>query len=201
MNATPYWEKLKDPRWQKRRLEVFQAAGFECANCHASDQPLHAHHLRYKKGADPWDYNDRDIVCLCESCHEEWHAARDALNLFESGLTAEGLLRVAGYALGIASKTTCNPPHDIATTGLDGKGPPGILGPASGEWVKGLADAIAGLRNDSDDAAAWLVLDRLPGDRAQVSKQTILRHLYPSFHEDDGEPDKGPLEEPAEAAP
>jgi hypothetical protein len=29
----PYWEKLKDPRWQKRRLEVLSGAAFGGGSC------------------------------------------------------------------------------------------------------------------------------------------------------------------------
>lgn len=29
-----YLEKLRDPRWQRRRLEVFERAHFQCEACH-----------------------------------------------------------------------------------------------------------------------------------------------------------------------
>lgn len=64
-----YAEKLLDPRWQKRRLEIMQAARFECSSCGAADKTLHVHHKFYLKGFEPWDYDDDQLECLCVDCH------------------------------------------------------------------------------------------------------------------------------------
>ena len=74
---TAYSERLKHPRWQRKRLEVFNRAGFECEHCGEADRSLHAHHLFYEKNAEPWDYPDLAFVCLCESCHKEFHEDKD----------------------------------------------------------------------------------------------------------------------------
>lgn len=65
----PYIEKLKDPRWQKKRLRIFERDHFRCRDCGAADKSLHAHHLAYVTGLDPWDYPDVEIQTLCDSCH------------------------------------------------------------------------------------------------------------------------------------
>lgn len=33
-----YYELLKDPRWQRKRLEVMQRANFECEDCHKKSE-------------------------------------------------------------------------------------------------------------------------------------------------------------------
>ena len=54
-DSRPYSEKLADPRWQKKRLEVFNAAGWRCQECRAEDKPLHLHHSFYPTGCEgPW---------------------------------------------------------------------------------------------------------------------------------------------------
>jgi len=53
-----YSEKLKDPRWQRKRLEVMQRDDFTCRNCGAKDKTLHIHHVRYLKGFEPWEYKE-----------------------------------------------------------------------------------------------------------------------------------------------
>jgi len=63
-----YSELLRDPRWQKRRLEVFQRDGWKCTFCESKDKPLHVHHLRYS-GA-PWDSPESDLETLCCDCHD-----------------------------------------------------------------------------------------------------------------------------------
>ncbi len=71
MSVVPYRELLKDPRWQKKRLEVMNAANWKCQTCGDSESTLHAHHPKYQSGKMPWEYDD--ILCLCETCHEKIH--------------------------------------------------------------------------------------------------------------------------------
>ncbi len=74
-----YAEKLKDPRWQKRRLEVMQKASFACECCYKEDETLHVHHVLYRKGAQPWEYADAELQCLCHKCHKIAEEARNEL--------------------------------------------------------------------------------------------------------------------------
>jgi hypothetical protein len=66
-----YSSKLRDPRWQKKRLEIFEAAGWECQQCGAETKELHAHHMIYRRGRNPWEYTEKEIVALCSDCHEK----------------------------------------------------------------------------------------------------------------------------------
>ena len=68
-----YSEKLKDPRWQKKRLQIFERDKWKCQNCGESDDTLHVHHLSYKKNIDPWDYPSTLLITLCEKCHKKEH--------------------------------------------------------------------------------------------------------------------------------
>lgn len=69
--ATNYSEKLRNPKWQKRRLEILNRDHFTCRLCGDKERTLHVHHIRYDRGADPWDYPDNTLVTVCEACHEE----------------------------------------------------------------------------------------------------------------------------------
>lgn len=75
-----YYQKLKDPRWQRKRLEMLSAAEFTCQSCFDSSSTLHVHHTRYIKGRDPWEYEDRELWVLCEDCHSSLHEAREMLD-------------------------------------------------------------------------------------------------------------------------
>lgn len=68
-----YREKLKDPRWQKKRLEIFERDEWECIICGDRTKQLHAHHIYYKNGFDPWEYESDEIITLCETCHTAVH--------------------------------------------------------------------------------------------------------------------------------
>jgi glutaredoxin len=66
-----YSEKLKDPRWQKKRLEIFQRDDFKCVYCGDDKNTLHIHHLQYDRShKDPWDYENEKMITLCEYCHQ-----------------------------------------------------------------------------------------------------------------------------------
>ena len=66
-----YSEKLKDPRWQKKRLEILQRDEFMCQLCQDTESTLVIHH--YKYSGEPWEVEDKYLMTLCESCHESEH--------------------------------------------------------------------------------------------------------------------------------
>jgi hypothetical protein len=65
-----YFEKLKDPRWQKKRLEILERDGFTCRICNDTKSTLHIHHIIYFKESEPWEYDDKYLITLCKTCHE-----------------------------------------------------------------------------------------------------------------------------------
>lgn len=70
LSANSYAAKLKDPRWQKRRLEKLESAGWACEYCGDTTSNLQVHHRWYLKGYEPWDYGIDQLECLCEKHHE-----------------------------------------------------------------------------------------------------------------------------------
>jgi hypothetical protein len=66
-----YADKLKDPRWQRCRLEILQRDDFTCQKCQDTTTTLHVHHRRYLTGHQPWEYEEHDLVTLCELCHSD----------------------------------------------------------------------------------------------------------------------------------
>ena len=83
-----YREKLMDPRWQKRRLQVLERDGWTCGVCGDTETTLHVHH-RWYEGGDPWDAPDEALVTMCKECHEE-----DPYNRAAAMAVLERVLRV-----------------------------------------------------------------------------------------------------------
>lgn len=86
-----YKEKLLDPRWQKKRLEVLESDYWSCRACESKTGTLHVHHLWYEKDCDPWDYPNECLITLCDKCHEKapkinWQRALLELNIPEKHL-------------------------------------------------------------------------------------------------------------------
>lgn len=96
-----YARKLQDPRWQKRRLEILEKAGWECENCGNASKTLHVHHKHYEWGRDPWEYPDENLECLCSECHEQVGMLQKALKREISGLSSAMLDRTLGYIRGL----------------------------------------------------------------------------------------------------
>lgn len=68
-----YSEKLKNPKWQKRRLEIMKRDNFTCRFCGNKDETLNVHHVYYFGNMDPWEADDGQLITLCESYHLEMH--------------------------------------------------------------------------------------------------------------------------------
>jgi hypothetical protein len=67
-----YYELLRDPRWQKKRLEIMQRDDFTCTSCTCKDKTLNVHHcVPYRKNTKPWEYENEELTTLCEPCHNE----------------------------------------------------------------------------------------------------------------------------------
>lgn len=74
-NKLEYYKKLKDPRWQKKRLEILKRDDFACKICGDTESTLHIHHRKYSNG-DPWDIDEQYLITLCENCH---HSEQDCI--------------------------------------------------------------------------------------------------------------------------
>lgn len=146
MASEKFLEKYRDPRWQKKRLEILERDQWQCRKCCDGSSTLHVHHQFYKSGADPWDYENFCLITLCDSCHETLHeekkdalqsiqvalARRDmdyeflsamCLALDESGewkdpnLTVDDIYAIAGIvALALKMRNVGMPVYDTAVT-------------------------------------------------------------------------------------
>jgi 5-methylcytosine-specific restriction endonuclease McrA len=66
--STLYQRLLRDPRWQRVRLQVFERDGWACTRCHATGKQLQVHHTRYLSPI-PWETPLAFLLTLCEECH------------------------------------------------------------------------------------------------------------------------------------
>ena len=64
-----YSKRLKDPRWQRKRLDVMERDNFTCRDTGATDEPLNVHHCWYAKGG-PWETPSEYMLTLTEEAHE-----------------------------------------------------------------------------------------------------------------------------------
>ena len=98
MAKLTYAEQLLDPRWQRLRLKVLEACGWQCQNCGDETTQFHVHHKRYKKGAMAWEYEPDELEALCKDCHKQHHDFEARLKAALAALEPDDLERVMGYA-------------------------------------------------------------------------------------------------------
>lgn len=111
--TSKYSELLRDPRWQKKRLEVMQRDHFTCQHCKDTKSTLNVHHCYYGKTVDgvrrmPWDYEISSLVTLCEDCHGyETDLARECKDDLIEAMARNGAMSAQFFVL--ASAINNNP--------------------------------------------------------------------------------------------
>jgi hypothetical protein len=70
MSKQYYKEKLRSPKWQKKRLEIFNRDEFTCQQCQDTETTLNVHHLKYTK-YNIWEEPNENLITVCEHCHYE----------------------------------------------------------------------------------------------------------------------------------
>jgi 5-methylcytosine-specific restriction endonuclease McrA len=88
-----YFEKLKDPRWQRLRLEIMQRDNFTCQHCSSKTKTLNVHHKCYKRGAAPWEYEKDWLITVCEDCHTRIETLKDDLAFIVADLCGSNSAR------------------------------------------------------------------------------------------------------------
>jgi len=82
-----------------------EKAEFKCQRCEGETKELNVHHVKYRKGADVWDYPDDQLVCLCERCHTETHEALDKMTELCSSTSSILFEALHGLACGKLSNS------------------------------------------------------------------------------------------------
>ncbi len=117
-NKPSYFELLKHPEWQRKRLAIFKRSNFTCENCGSKENTLHVHHTYYERGLKPWEYPDHSLHALCEDCHKH---AQDWMAMLHRQLGRLGQSEIEmmyGYAIAIQQGSDDEPmtvfSHEVA---------------------------------------------------------------------------------------
>lgn len=74
-----YGALLFDRRWKEKRVLILIRDLHKCVIC-GNSESLEVHHRQYhylsvhRKFKAPWDYPDKILITLCNSCHQRGHA-------------------------------------------------------------------------------------------------------------------------------
>lgn len=84
-------EQIKKPQWQKRRLEIMQRDNFSCQICGDKESTLNVHHFHYDNARKYWEYEDWELITLCERCHTNEHSYSDVILMQVEQLRKRGV--------------------------------------------------------------------------------------------------------------
>ena len=96
-----YSEDLKNPQWQRKRLQQLDAAKWECSECGTGKRTLEVHHCWYERDTKPWEYPDECYRVLCSICHDNWHAAKLECDKLFANYSMTQLEQAAGLLVGL----------------------------------------------------------------------------------------------------
>ena len=98
-----YVEKLQKEEWRIKRSWIIKRDNYKCQRCgkvgyenaydfkkeiigeesyelskvfrfiSEDDLMLNVHHICYREGREPWEYEEQELVTLCPECHEKVH--------------------------------------------------------------------------------------------------------------------------------
>jgi hypothetical protein len=74
-----YGALLFDKRWKEKRNVILIRDNNKCVIC-GNDEDLQIHHRQYqfvtalKQFKAPWEYSDRMLITLCNTCHQRGHS-------------------------------------------------------------------------------------------------------------------------------
>lgn len=105
MAEKSYWQLLKDPRWQRKRLEILERDKWECTVCEDRLSTLHVHHKVYRKGLKPWEAPSDDFTTVCEDCHEAYGEQQERLKDLVAKMSFGDVDHVIGYATALYEYT------------------------------------------------------------------------------------------------
>jgi hypothetical protein len=183
MSKLNYYDKLKSPKWQKKRLETLEDRGFQCEWCGDEENQLHIHHPYYKKGADPWEYDIDELRCLCEKCHQEFHKEEkrfdDLANKLKS-YNRDLLGHVMGYMAAIIAED--NGPFPIE--GIDSYEFAGGVGVAYNKTADEVIKAQKNGKLDFERRLIWYFENNPKVEEAMTDKHRLmLKRIIDAYKE------------------
>lgn len=166
MNKKIYLSLLKDKRWIKRRNEILTRDRNTCQYCGANNRYMHVHHMRYEEGKKPWEYDDDDLITLCDNCHE--NETNSSNSVYEDYKMLRETFKEKGLSMILLHSLLCN-----ITDTLKRKDEGDCA--MNGVAYKYIVDCVCGTQNISDIFAV---------KRCGFDMKFLVDNCYPDYVED-----------------
>lgn len=91
------------PEWQRFRQRIIRNRRC-CECCKQSGKVLQVHHVFYDWQRRIWEYEDHEVIVLCEACHKELHKCLSDFRSYVFRHLKPQSFRVLNGALSVALK-------------------------------------------------------------------------------------------------
>lgn len=79
-----YKKKLTEQEWDEKRKIILERDNYTCFKCKSSNVQLHVHHKIYMQDKEPWQYANKHLITLCDTCHA-WVHGTENINVVKVG--------------------------------------------------------------------------------------------------------------------
>lgn len=151
MAKTSYGQKLRDPRWQMKRLEVLKRDNATCQMCGDKETELHVHHKSYH--GNPWDAPDEELQTLCKHCHAAISKA------FNSDTAIHGVIKSADREFLFITYEEAGGQVGLAILRNDEPKPTWLIGLAAELLKKAnnkVEEVVTEIEKEGEDVRRWL---------------------------------------------
>lgn len=70
MDKESFMAQYQDKRWYELSKKIKARDKNTCQMCGRNDLPVSVHHKVYIQNRNPWEYPDKDLICVCDRCHK-----------------------------------------------------------------------------------------------------------------------------------
>jgi hypothetical protein len=69
----PLDEQYRHPKWMNLRKRILYRDNYRCKACESKARPMHVHHTIYQIDKFIWEIEEKFLMTLCQTCHEDIH--------------------------------------------------------------------------------------------------------------------------------
>lgn len=96
MNKKDFLAQYQTKEWYELSKRIKARDKNTCQMCGCNDKPLSVHHKVYYKDRKVWEYEDRDLICICDPCHQ--YVTQEGNELYDQFKEIKQLFRSFGFS-------------------------------------------------------------------------------------------------------
>lgn len=168
MEKKDFKKQYLTKKWYELSKRIKARDKNTCQMCGRHDKPVSVHHLVYHEERKVWEYNDDELICICDDCHKLLTDA--SAEMYEDYKRVKQQFREFGFSDFVFSGVICQLECLLSSVALDGEIPS-----ENDPTLQFLTNVVCASRDFND----LKVLERLGVDMSEY-----MRNLYPQLYKE-----------------